>query len=328
MIKTMGNRIVVTGALGFIGSCLIGRLNEEGWQNIIAVDDFSRTEKERNLEGKSIALRVDRKDFLTWLQDHGDEVDFIFHIGARTDTTEFDITVFDVLNVEYTQTLWNLCVVSNIPLIFASSAAVYGMGELGFSDDDSLTKHLKPLNPYGQSKLIVDQWVGQRSMKPPFWAALRFFNVYGPNEYHKGRMASVVWHFYNQIKNTGGARLFRSHKAGVADGEQQRDFIYVKDVLNIIMHLFKDQNAKKSGIYNVGTGKARSYNDLVRALFAAMHKDTQITYFDTPEDIRESYQYFTEAEIKKIRETAGYQHPFMTLEEGVSDYVKNYLDKI
>lgn len=321
----MEKQIVVTGALGFIGSCLIARLNEEGWENIIAVDDFSRNDKEENLSGKAIAQTIDRKAFPDWLQQHGEEVSFVFHIGARTDTTEFDTAVFEELNIEYTQTLWNLCVVSDIPLIFASSAAVYGMGELGFSDDDDLTKQLKPLNPYGDSKLIVDQWVGQRISEPPFWAALRFFNVYGPNEYHKGRMASVVWHFFNQIKATGGARLFRSHKAGVADGEQQRDFIYIQDVLNIIMHLFKNQITVPSGIYNVGTGKARSYNDLVGALFTAMGKAPQITYFDTPEDIRESYQYFTEADMKKLKETGGYEKPFMSLEAGIEEYVKKYL---
>jgi ADP-L-glycero-D-manno-heptose 6-epimerase len=323
----MDKAIVVTGALGFIGSCLIGRLNEEGWENIIAVDDFSRIEKEENLSGKDIAQTIDRKAFPDWLKQHGNEVSFVFHIGARTDTTEFDTTIFKELNIEYTQNLWNLCVLSDIPLIFASSAAVYGMGELGFSDDDNLTKQLKPLNPYGDSKLIVDQWVGQRVSEPRFWAALRFFNVYGPNEYHKGRMASVVWHFYNQIKATGEARLFRSHKAGIADGEQQRDFIYVKDVLDIIMHLFKNHITVPSGIYNVGTGKARSYNDLVGALFTAMGKVPQITYFDTPEDIRASYQYFTEADMTKLFDRTGYEHLFMSLEEGVMDYVVTYLNK-
>lgn len=320
--------MVVTGALGFIGSCLIGRLNAEGYTDIIAVDDFSRKDKALNLADKVVSQRIDRGDFLSWLSRHGGKTGFVFHIGARTDTTEMDPEVFVRLNSGYTQTLWELCVNSKIPLIFASSAAVYGAGERGFSDSDSLTMQLAPLNPYGASKLQVDQWVLHQKSTPPFWAALRFFNVYGPNEYHKGRMASVVWHFYRQIKSTGGARLFRSHREGIADGEQQRDFIYVNDVLDVIMYLFRDQRPEISGIYNLGTGKARSYNDLVRAIFDAMGKETRITYFDTPLDIRDSYQYFTEADMTRLHNKAGYSQPFTGLEVGIREYVSHYLNKL
>ncbi|XOV67043.1 MAG: ADP-glyceromanno-heptose 6-epimerase [Fluviicola sp.] len=314
--------IVVTGAAGFIGSCLVSRLNQAGNENIVVVDDFSKTEKDKNLEGKTLAAKVGRNDFVQWLEQFGQEVDFIFHIGARTDTTEFDRSIFDKLNVNYSKDVWNLCVKFNIPLVYASSAATYGLGEHGYKDDHGIVNDLKPLNPYGDSKNDFDKWVLTQEQTPPFWAGLKFFNVYGPNEYHKGRMASVIFHAFNQIGETGGMKLFRSHRDDYKDGEQLRDFVYVKDVVEVCHYLMETPPA--SGIYNLGSGKARSFLDLTKNTFKAMGKEENISFIDTPEDIRDKYQYFTEADMSKLIDS-GYSKPFHTLEEGVADYVTNYL---
>jgi ADP-L-glycero-D-manno-heptose 6-epimerase len=316
--------IIVTGALGFIGSCLISKLNKEGFTDIIAVDDFSKTEKEKNLEGKSLNVKVDRKDFISWFEDCGDEVSFIYHIGARTDTTEFDKAIFDELNVEYTKSIWNLCSRFNIPLVYASSAATYGLGEFGYEDSHDIVDKLKPLNPYGDSKNDFDIWALKQKHTPPFWAGLKFFNVYGPNEFHKGRMASVIFHTFNQINQNGGMKLFRSHNPDYSDGGQLRDFVYVKDVVNVC--LFLKNNTPESGLYNLGTGKARTFLDLAKNTFKALSVDENISFIDTPEDIRDKYQYFTEANMSKLLK-AGYAGGFHSLEEGVKDYVQNYLEK-
>jgi len=316
--------IVVTGAAGFIGSCLISKLNSENFNYIVAVDDFSDEKKNKNLEGKKILHKVDRNDFFDWIEksDHGKLVEFILHIGARTDTSEFDKSVFDELNVAYSKKIWHTAVKHQIPLIYASSAATYGLGEHGYEDKEDIISSLQPLNPYGDSKNEFDRWAIQQEKKPFFWAGLKFFNVYGPNEYHKGRMASVIWHAYNQIKAQGQMKLFRSHRSDIKDGEQSRDFVYVKDVINIIYFLIHQR--KHSGIYNIGTGQARSFLDLTKSTFAAMNKAENISFIDTPQDIRDKYQYFTEANIAKLR-AIGYQAPFFSLEEGVKDYVENYL---
>ncbi|RXK52191.1 ADP-glyceromanno-heptose 6-epimerase [Aquirufa rosea] len=316
--------IIVTGAAGFIGSCLIQKLNELNFNYIIAVDDFSFEEKNKNLVGKKIKERVDRTHFFDWLDVNFREVEFIFHIGARTDTTEFNKAIFDELNVNYSKEIWNRCVDYQIPLVYASSAATYGLGELGYDDDESKIPGLKPLNPYGDSKNNFDIWALQQEKKPFFWAGLKFFNVYGPNEYHKGRMASVIWHAFRQINEKGSLNLFRSHRSDYGDGEQMRDFIYVKDLIDVCIFLM--EHRKNSGIYNLGTGIARSFNDLGKATFAAMGKEAVINYIDTPADIRDKYQYFTEANMSKLREI-GFTQPFHTLEEGVKDYVQNYLLK-
>lgn len=314
--------IVVTGAAGFIGSCLVGELLRQGWQDVVAVDDFSRADKAPNLLRKDVQ-RVDRNAFFAWLDEHEKQVQFIFHLGARTDTTEFDRAIFDELNVRYSQEVWKRCVRYGIPLVYASSAATYGHGELGYSDkDDTLPFRLRPLNPYGESKNEFDQWALQQERKPYFWAGLKFFNVYGPNEYHKGRMASVVYHAFNQIRDTGGMRLFRSHNPDYKDGEQLRDFVYVKDVCNVCLFLM--EHRKDSGLYNLGSGKARTFLDLTRATFKAMGKEERISFIDTPADIRDKYQYLTEADMSKLQ-AIGYGKPFSTLEEGVGDYVVNYL---
>ena len=316
--------IVVTGAAGFIGSCLVGKLNEAGYTNIVVVDDFSKTEKAANLDGKMLLAKVGRKDFIKWLQTFGEEVEFIFHIGARTDTTEFDKSVFDELNVSYSQAIWDACIQFNIPLVYASSAATYGLGEYGYKDDHSIVSNLKPLNPYGDSKNDFDKWVLNQDQTPPFWTGLKFFNVYGPNEYHKGRMASVIFHAFNQISETGAMKLFRSHNPEYMDGCQLRDFVYVKDVVSVCLFLMEDQ--PEPGLYNLGSGKARTFLDLAKNTFKNMNVTEAISFIDTPIDIRDKYQYFTEADMSKLV-SQGYSKPFHTLEEGVEDYVSNYLLK-
>jgi ADP-L-glycero-D-manno-heptose 6-epimerase len=316
--------IIVTGAAGFIGSCLISKLNQENFNFIIAVDDFSHPEKEANLTGKRIQERVDRESFFDWLDQNYHEVEFLFHIGARTDTTEFNWHIFEHLNVEYSKQIWNRCIEYQIPLVYASSAATYGLGELGYDDNESQIPQLKPLNPYGESKNAFDIWALEQERKPFFWAGLKFFNVYGPNEYHKARMASVVFHAYNQICQTDGMKLFRSHNPNFADGEQMRDFIYVKDVIDVCSFLM--HHRRNSGIYNLGSGKARTFHDLATNTFHALDREPTISFVDTPADIRDKYQYFTQANMAKLR-SIGYDRPFCTLEEGISDYVKNYLSK-
>lgn len=314
--------IIITGAAGFIGSCLVGFLNGKGYNNLILVDEFSRSDKAPNLRGKKFLEKVDRNIFFEWLDEHKPQVGFVFHIGARTDTTEFNYAIHQQLNVEYSQKIWNYCAIQEIPLVYASSAATYGSGELGYDDAHSLSFSLKPLNPYGVSKNEFDKWVLHEACHPPFWAGLKFFNVYGPNEYHKGRMASVIWHSINQIRETGEVKLFRSHRPDFRDGQQLRDFIYVKDVIKVCWWLMENQPA--SGIYNLGTGKARAFEDLVKASFHGLDKEPVIRYIDMPEDIRDKYQYFTEANMSKLK-AAGYTEPFYSLEAGVDDYVRNYL---
>ena len=323
--------ILVTGAAGFIGSCMVGYLNRKGYHNIIIVDAFDDENKKHNYEDKKIIARVDRNDLFEWLSNHPMQIDFVFHLGARTDTTEFDYAVLEKLNVDYSKKIWNYCVEKNIPLVYASSAATYGDGELGYKDDHEVPYKLNPLNPYGRSKNEFDKWALEESQKskvksqksvPPNWCGLKFFNVYGPNEYHKGRMASVIFHSFNQIKSTGKVKLFKSHKPEYKDGEQLRDFVYVKDVVDICYWLMNEKTA--SGLYNLGTGKARTFKDLVTAIFKSLGKEPVIEFIDTPLDIRDKYQYFTEADMTKLR-NAGYKEDFYSLEEGVETYVKNFL---
>ena len=233
-----------------------------------------------------------------------------------------DASIFDRLNINYSKAVWNACSRFQIPLIYASSAATYGLGELGYEDNHKVVYDLKPLNPYGISKNDFDKWALQQSATPPFWAGLKFFNVYGPNEYHKGRMASVIFHTVRQIRATGGMKLFRSHRPDFKDGEQSRDFIYVKDVVNVC-YFFKNQQ-KHSGLYNLGTGKARTFWDLASNTFRSMGLEPTISFIDTPADIRAFYQYFTEARMDKLQQI-GYTANFHSLEQGIEDYVKNYL---
>jgi ADP-L-glycero-D-manno-heptose 6-epimerase len=366
-MQTSTNKaIILTGAAGFIGSAMAAHLNQLGYHNLILVDDFGAEAKRPNWETKQYAHLVERQSLEAWLHDRGSEVGYVIHLGARTDTTEFDYTIHLQLNVEYSQMLWRFCTANKIPLIYASSAATYGAGELGYIDDHEKPFLLKPLNPYGISKNEFDKWAIEQAEglreaildedgwvrtdgshtaepagSPPFWAGLKFFNVYGPNEYHKGRMASVVWHSFNQIRQTGKVKLFRSHRPDFADGQQLRDFIYVKDVVRVIGWLFENSKSPNSntssataafqknpgsfsGLYNLGTGQARSFYDLAAATFKAMDKEPNIEFIDMPEDIRDKYQYFTEANMQKLRQ-AGYDAPFTSLEDGVGEYVRQYL---
>ena len=314
--------IIITGAAGFIGSCLIKKLNEEGFNDLILVDDFSHSEKVNNYSGKLFTQCIERKNFTEWLKNNQRFVQFVFHIGARTDTTEFNQAIFDELNLNFTKDVWNICVEYGLPLVYASSAATYGDGSFGYDDDHSIIPKLHPLNPYGISKNEFDKWALKQDRSPYFWAGLKFFNVYGPNEYHKNRMASVIFHAYNQIKKNGTMKLFRSHNPSYKDGEQLRDFIYVKDVVDVCMFLMKHR--KDSGIYNLGSGQARTFLDLVKNTFKAMNKPEKIEFIDTPIDIRDKYQYFTEANMNKLR-SIGYANAFYSLEDGVKDYVQSYL---
>ena len=328
--------IIVTGAAGFIGSCMVQYLNAKGFENLVLVDDFGIEEKRNNWQSKTYAHIVERYNLFDWLATHQPKIDFIIHLGARTDTTEFDYAIHEELNVQYSKDVWTYCTENKVPLIYASSAATYGSGELGYRDDHEIIEKLQPLNPYGISKNEFDKWAVQQIKEgksyPPFWAGLKFFNVYGPNEYHKGRMASVIWHAYNQIKKEGVVKLFRSHKEGYKDGEQLRDFVYVKDVVNVMGWMMLSMvhgpwTMDLNGLYNLGTGQARTFNDLVKATFAGLDKPSNIVFIDMPEDIRSTYQYFTEAAMQKLR-NAGYTDAFYTLESGVDDYVRNYLTRL
>jgi ADP-L-glycero-D-manno-heptose 6-epimerase len=320
--------IIVTGSAGFIGSCMVAKLNQEGFRDILLVDDFSNPVKNKNIKDKSFSFKLDRDHFFEWMKENHHQADFVFHLGARTDTSESDMAIFDKLNLNYSKQVWEACSKYGIPLVYASSAATYGSGEFGYEDNHELIGKLQPLNPYGVSKNEFDKWALAQKDQPPFWFGLKFFNVYGPNEYHKGRMASVIWHAFQQIRSQQGegwapkVKLFRSHKPEYKDGEQLRDFIYVKDVVDVLFFLM-DQTAG-SGIYNLGTGKARTFTDLVTSVFSALKIAPEIEFIDIPADIREKYQYFTEAKMKKLH-SLGYTKPFYSLENGIEEYVRGYL---
>lgn len=316
--------IAITGAAGFIGSYLTGYLNQLGFDQLILVDDFHNEAKAHNLSGKKYIRQTDRNEFINWCRNNPGSIKYMFHLGARTDTTEMDYAVHKKWNLDYTKEIWDICTQQNIPLVYASSAATYGNGELGYTDSHDIIKDLKPLNPYGVSKNEFDIWALEQPSAPPFWAGVKFFNVYGPNEYHKARMASVIFHAYNQIQQQGKVKLFRSHNPKYRDGEQMRDFIYVADIVGICAWLMEKQPA--SGLYNAGTGTARSFNDLVKAIFNSLNLELNIEYVDTPIDIRDKYQYFTEADMHKLQD-AGYDKPFYSLEAGVNEYVTGYLNK-
>lgn len=317
--------IVVTGGAGFIGSAIVWRLNTLGNDNIILVDELGTTDKWKNLVGLKFQEFIHKDDFISAVIN--DDFDFplqaIIHMGANSSTTEKDADHLMSNNYLYTQELAKYCLSRNIRLIYASSAATYGDGSLGFVDDESKLETLRPLNMYGYSKQLFDLWAKKNKVLDKI-AGLKFFNVYGPNEYHKGDMRSVVHKAFEQVRDIGKVKLFKSLHPNYKDGEQMRDFVYVKDAVDMTLYFL--EHPEKNGIFNVGAGNARTWNDLVTALFNAVGKAVNIEYIDLPENLREKYQYFTEANLSKIR-SAGYSESTITLEDGVSDYVKNYLLK-
>jgi len=313
--------IVITGAAGFIGSVVLKHFNDKGHDNILAVDKLGEKTKWKNLNNKKFIDFCDKDDFIDNL-DKFNNIDSIIHMGACTDTAEFDLDYLIKNNYEYSKVLYEYSVKNNVPFIYASSAATYGGGENGYDDEMDDIFLLTPLNPYGFSKQLFDQWLLRQPETPPFWAGFKFFNVYGPNEYHKGRMASVMFHTFNQINETGKVKLFKSHRPDFKHGEQKRDFVYVKDVAEIIYYFY--ENRPENGIFNLGTGNARTFNDLAENVIKNSKIKAEIEYIDMPEDIREKYQYFTEAKMDKLKNT-GYDKDFHSLEEGIRDYVTNFL---
>jgi len=321
--------IVITGGAGMIGSIMAWHLNNKlGRQDLVIVDRITHENQWQNLVHRHYAEYLDKDQLFEFLEEN-DDITAVIHMGAISATTERDFNKLVADNMHYSQDLWSWCAEYEVPFFYASSAATYGGGELGY--DDASIENLRPLNGYGYSKHFFDQWVlqqvAQKQVTPPAWAGFKFFNVYGPNEYHKERMASVAYHTFNQFSETGTMRLFKGTKAGVEDGMQLRDFVYVKDVADV-MGFFLEAALKNkpvaNSIYNIGTGQARSFKDLATNVMTSMSREPNITYIDMPQDLQGKYQYFTQAEMKKLRD-AGYKKPFTTLEEGVKDYVQNYL---
>ncbi len=313
---------IVTGGAGFIGSVMVWKLNQQGIDDIIIVDKLRKEDKWKNLTKKKFNDYIDKEEFIEKLFNNKfSGVEGIIHIGACSSTTEKDADYMMKNNFEYSKLLVQWSLNNNIRFLYASSAATYGNGEFGYSDDDENTLKLRPMNIYGFSKHFFDLWVLKNNLQNKI-AGFKYFNVYGPNEYHKKDMMSVICKAYSQIRNTGKLRLFKSYKKGIPDGEQKRDFVYVKDIVDIMFYFL--QNRDKNGIFNAGTGKARSFNDLAKASFNAMGKKTNIKYIPMPISIRDRYQYFTEAELTKLR-NAGYTKEFTSLEDGVKDYIRNYL---
>ena len=318
--------IIITGAAGFIASCLAHNLlREDPEVKLLLVDKFTFEEKNKNLPNDDRCTQISRSQLFDFLEDKEPAIDCVYHLGARTDTAEQNIELFKRLNIEYSQSIWSYCALNDIPLVYASSAATYGDGSNGFDDSHEIVPALKPLNPYGDSKQIFDRWALDQILEPPKWYGVKFFNVFGPNEFHKGRMASVIFHAYKQIEKTGKMKLFRSHRDDVENGHQSRDFIYIEDVIACCKFLM-NKNAP-SGLYNIGTGKARTFLDLVNAVFHTLDLEPNIEFIDTPEDIRETYQYYTQAEMSKLID-AGYDQQFTSLEDGVAKYVAQHLTKV
>ena len=318
--------IVITGGAGMIGSMIAWHLNQiSGRDDLVIVDRQHHPEQWQNLVHRRYAHYLDKDQLLDWLKQ-AKNIDAVIHMGAISATTERDFNKLVQDNIQYSQALWSWCAEHKVPLLYASSAATYGGGEQGYEDDESRTDSFRPLNGYGYSKQFFDQWalrqVREGKPVPPQWCGFKFFNVYGPNEYHKERMASVAFHSFNQFREHGTVKLFKSHLPEYKDGMQLRDFVYVKDAAAVVAHFL--QNPEHSGIYNVGTGQARAFKDLASAVMTSMDKSPDITFIDMPDDLQGKYQYFTEANMEKVRAT-GYSQPFHTLEEGVRDYVQNYL---
>jgi len=314
--------IVVTGGAGFIGSCMVRTLNDAGFTDIIIVDNIASTEKWKNLCNKKFTEYIKKRDFISRLSGLKN-VSHVLHFGACSSTTEANFDYLIDNNLNYTKALWNWCVERQIPFLYASSAATYGDGSCGY-DDKAEIDGLRPLNGYGYSKQLFDLWSRQQETCPPQYVGFKFFNVYGPNEYHKGSMSSVIFHAYQEIQRGKRIQLFRSYRSNYADGGQLRDFVYVKDVCSVIMHFMT--HPELNGLYNVGTGRAESFRDLAAAVARAKDIPLEIEYIDMPESLRAKYQYYTEAKIDKLRD-AGYQKPFADLQQGAKDYILNYLEK-
>ena len=315
--------IVITGGAGMIGSMAAWQLNELGREDLVLVDSMTHPEQWQNLCHRRYANYLDKTELPAWLAHAGDQVSAIVHMGAISATTEHDWNRLLDHNIRYSQFLWSWCTDRGVPFFYASSAATYGSGDNGYDDTD--IEGLRPLNAYGYSKHFFDQWALQQveaGYAPPQWAGFKFFNVYGPNEYHKQRMASVAFHSFNQFRDQGTVKLFRSKREGIADGMQSRDFVYVKDAVAVLCWFLQQERA--SGIYNIGTGQARSFLDLGTAVMTSAGHTPHISWIDMPEDLEGKYQYFTEAHVDRLR-AAGYTRPFLSLEEGVQDYVQNYL---
>lgn len=315
--------IIVTGGAGFIGSCIVRELNDMGHEDIVIVDHIRETEKWKNMRNKKYIEYINRDDFLARLPEFAGKVTHVIHMGACSSTTESDFDFLYKNNFEYTKTLWKFCTENQCSFIYASSAATYGAGEFGFDDKMDIGK-LLPLNGYGYSKQLFDLWVEKQTLAPKQHVGFKFFNVYGPNEYYKGSMASVIFHSYNKISETGEMGIFKSYKEGYADGQQLRDFVYVKDLCKVVH--FMMEHPEVNGLFNLGTGQARSFYDLAAATFDAMGVERNIKFIEMPESLRPKYQYFTEAKMDKLRE-AGYRESFYSLEDGAKDYVQNYLMK-
>lgn len=317
--------IVVTGGAGFIGSAFVWKLNQEGVDNIVVVDHLGTDHKWKNLAKRKIYDIVHKDHFFTWLERYQQDITAVIHMGACSTTTEEDADYLIDNNHHYSMKIFEFCSKRQIPLIYASSAATYGAREKDFKDDHAFSQtELQPINKYGYSKYIFDSWALKQKSQPSFWAGLKFFNVYGPGEYHKGGQASVVYHAVPQIRETGSLRLFKSHRPDIAHGEQQRDFVYVKDVVDVMYYMYTQQKRCPNGLYNVGTGTARAFADLGKAVFQAMNVGPKIDWIDMPKNIRNQYQYYTQADMSKLRKT-GYDRPFQSLEDGIRDYVQNYL---
>ena len=319
--------ILVTGAAGFIGSVIVKQLNEKGITDILLCDHFESGDKWKNLRGLKFHSFIQVEDLFAhpiWKKPTSFKA--IYHMGACSDTTQLDMDFLYKNNTEYTNSLLTLAAQKNIPIVYASSAATYGAGESGYSDDHKGVPTLKPLNKYGYSKQLSDEWILKQTKKPKVWFGVKFFNVFGPQEYHKGKMSSVVFQSFNQIKDVGEVKLFKSHRPDYNDGEQLRDFVYVKDVVRAMIELI-DAGKKKpsiSGIYNLGTGQARSFHDLVKATYSAMDLEPRIQFIDMPGELRNQYQYYTQADMGKLKKALP-KFKFMKLEDAVNDYVRNHL---
>lgn len=318
--------IVVTGAAGFIGSCVVKRLNELGVQNIVAVDNIGLSEKWLNLRNKKIDRYIQKDEFIQWLKSSkkAKDIELIIHMGACSATTEQNFDYLYKNNLLFSKELWKWCLKNRKRFIYASSAATYGDAEEGFYDGYSSIDNLNPLNRYAYTKHVFDLWVKEQKCSPKQYVGLKFFNVYGPNEYHKGRMASIIFHAFNQIKSEGKVRLFKSYRENIKDGDQRRDFIYVKDVVNAIIYFI--DNKKINGLFNIGTGVATTYNEVIKAIFKVLNLKENIEYIEMPNDLQSKYQYHTQADMTCLKQL-GYNHINLTIDDGVKDYVENYLDK-